>query len=166
MTDLIDRQELLLILKNNDKKYWNDKGGGYAVSQDIIDEIRFMPNINTEQHAQMKKDCKNCIHDEVCPVWDDYNDEPCKDGYRGFCNNYNKFKDKSQYVELPCRIGETLYCVKYESGTHFSIKEFKNINLTNILILMADLENNASGIIFLTNDKSKAEARLKELNEK
>ena len=39
-----------------------------------------------------KYDCKNCIHDEICPVWDDYNDEPCKDGYRGFCNNYDKFK--------------------------------------------------------------------------
>lgn len=111
-------------------------------------------------------DCKNCIHDEICPIWDDYNDEPCKDGYRGFCNNYDKFKDKSQYVELPCKVGETLYCVKYESGTHFSIKEFKNINLTNILILMGDLENNASGIILLTNDKSKAEAKLKELNKK
>lgn len=58
-----------------------------------------------------------------------------------------------------------MYCVKYESGIHFSIKEFKNINLTNILILMADLENNASGIILLTNDESKAEAKLKELNE-
>ena len=45
----------------------------------------------------MKKDCKNCIHDEICPVWDDYNDEPCKDGCRGFCNNYDKFKDKSQF---------------------------------------------------------------------
>lgn len=51
MTDLIDRQELLLILKKNDEEYWNSKGGGYAVSQDIIDEIRFMPNINTKQHA-------------------------------------------------------------------------------------------------------------------
>lgn len=112
-----------------------------------------------------KYDCKNCIHNEICPVWDDYNDEPCKDGYRGFCNNYDKFEDKSQYIKLPCKVGETLYCVKYESGTHFSIKEFKNINLTNILILMADLENNASGIILLTNDKSKAEAKLKELNE-
>lgn len=115
---------------------------------------------------EQEYDCKNCIHDEICPIWDDYNDEPCKDGYRGFCNNYDKFKDKSQYVELPCKVGKTLYCVKYESGTHFSIKEFKNINLTNILILMGDLENNASGIILLTNDKSKAEAKLKELNKK
>ena len=41
---------------------------------------------------EQEYDCKNCIHDEICPVWDDYNDEPCKDGYRGFCNNYNKFK--------------------------------------------------------------------------
>lgn len=51
MADLIDRQELLSVLKNNDKIYWNGKGGGYTVSQDIIDEIRFMPNIDIEKHA-------------------------------------------------------------------------------------------------------------------
>ena len=51
MADLIDRKELLLILKKNDEQYWNSKGGGYAVSQDIIDEIRFMPKVDTERHA-------------------------------------------------------------------------------------------------------------------
>ena len=51
MADLIDREELLLILKKNDEEYWNGKCGGYAVSQDIIDEIRFMPAVDTERHA-------------------------------------------------------------------------------------------------------------------
>lgn len=62
-----------------------------------------------------KYDCKNCIHDEICPVWDDYNDEPCKDGYRGFCHNYDKFKDKSLIVELPCRVGEEIYVLNKEN---------------------------------------------------
>lgn len=73
MTDLIDRQELLLILKKNDEEYWNSKGGGYAVSQDIIDEIRFIPKVDTEQHAHWIYDeygetcsCSNC--DEVFSV--------------------------------------------------------------------------------------------------
>lgn len=56
MDDLIDRQVLLLILKKNDEEYWNSKGGGYAVSQDIIDEIRFMPKVDTEPHAHWKED--------------------------------------------------------------------------------------------------------------
>lgn len=56
MTDLIDRQVLLLILKKNDEEYWNSKGGGYAVSQDIIDEIRFMPKVDTERHAHWNDD--------------------------------------------------------------------------------------------------------------
>lgn len=73
MTDLIDRQVLLLILKKNDEEYWNSKGGGYAVSQDIIDEIRFMPKVDTERHAHWIYDeygetcsCSNC--DEVFSV--------------------------------------------------------------------------------------------------
>lgn len=110
-------------------------------------------------------DCKNCIHDEVCPVWDDYNDEPCKDGYRGFCHNYDKFKDKSQYVELPCRIGDKVY--KVIRSEHFSnyiqemtIEKFKIFALTDFIII--DIIDSWNDIFF---DKSKAEAKLKELNE-
>lgn len=61
MADLIDRKKLLLILKKNDEEYWNSKGGGYAVSQDIIDEIRFMPKVDTERHAHWEQPyCKYC----------------------------------------------------------------------------------------------------------
>ena len=75
----------------------------------------------------MKKDCKNCIHDEICPVWDDYNDEPCKDGYRGFCNNYDKFKDKSQYIKLPCRIkvGQTVYVILCDNNNIYKISKME-----------------------------------------
>lgn len=55
MADLIDRDKLLLILKKNDEEYWNSKGGGYTVSQDIIDEIRFMPKVDTDRHAHWIK---------------------------------------------------------------------------------------------------------------
>lgn len=76
MADLIDREELLLILKKNDEQYWNSKGGGYAVSQDIIDEIRFMPKVDTERHAHWEQpsyfdeennvfQCSNCKEEFV-----------------------------------------------------------------------------------------------------
>lgn len=48
--------------------------------------------------------CKDCYHNEICPVWDEGNDKPYKDGYRGFCNNYDMFKDKSRIIELPCKV--------------------------------------------------------------
>ena len=112
-----------------------------------------------------KYDCKNCIHDEVCPVWDDYNDEPCKDGYRGFCNNYDKFKDKSQYVELPCRIGDKAYKVirSEHFGNHIqemTVRKFGMFAHTDFEMIFG-MENNWD--VFF--DKSKAEAKLKELNE-
>ena len=112
-----------------------------------------------------KYDCKNCIHDEVCPVWDDYNDEPCKDGYRGFCNNYDKFKDKSQYVELPCRIGDKAYKVirSEHFGNHIqemTVRKFGMFAHTDFEMIFG-MEYNWD--VFF--DKSKAEAKLKELNE-
>lgn len=93
-----------------------------------------------------KYGCKNCIHDEICPVWDDYNDEPCKDGYRGFCNNYDKFKDKSQYVELPCRIGDKAYKVirSEHFGNHIqemTVKKFGMFAHTNLEMIFG-MENN------------------------
>lgn len=73
------------------------------------------------------------------------------------------FKEKSQIVKLPCKVGETLYCISYNDNF---IKEYKNINLVNILTLMTALENPASRIVLLTGNKEEAEAKLKELNEK
>lgn len=111
---------------------------------------------------EQEYDCKNCIHDEICPVWDDYNDEPCKDGYRGFCNNYNKFKDKSQYVKLPCKVGDKAYKVirSEHFGNHIqemTIEKFKMFALTDFIII-----DSWNDVFF---DKSKAEEKLKELNE-
>lgn len=172
MTDLIDRQELL----NNRPEYlnpqmedeiesarhkgWNDCNSYY------YDLIIKQPKVDTEQHAQMKKDCKNCIHDEICPIWDDYNDEPCKDGYRGFCHNYDKFKDKSQYIELPCKVGDKAYKVirSEHFGNHIqemTVKKFGMFAHTNFEMIFG-MENNWD--VFF--DKSKAEEKLKELNEK
>lgn len=112
-----------------------------------------------------KYDCKNCIHDEICPVWDDYNDEPCQDGYRGFCHNYNKFKDKSQYVELPCKVGDKAYkVIKSEYLGNYiqemTVKKFGMFAYTNFEMIFG-MENNWD--VFF--DKEEAEAKLKELNE-
>lgn len=118
----------------------------------------------------MKKDCKNCIHDEVCPIWDDYNDEPYEDGHRGFCCNYDKFKNKSKYIELPCRIGEELFLIDYPMY-HHRLKEYKFIGERVVMIIECfELQRTCKrfvdehfGVTVFT-DKSKAEVKLKELN--
>ncbi len=43
--------------------------------------------------------CKDCIHYEVC----------CDEYELAHAENCNNFKDKSKYIELPCKVGETVY---------------------------------------------------------
>lgn len=118
--------------------------------------------------------CKDCIHYDVCHLRINSIDFlPVIKGkvsmssimYK-MCDDVEKrceyFKDKSQIVKLPCKVGETLYCISYNDNF---IKEYKNINLVNILTLMTALENPASRIVLLTGNKEEAEAKLKELNE-
>lgn len=44
------------------------------------------------------KDCKDCIHYELCGVFDYISPDEC-----GF------YTDRSRFVELPCKVGDTLY---------------------------------------------------------
>lgn len=65
MPDLIDREELLNILEKNNEIYWGTAGGGYPVSKDIFEEIKFMNKANIERHAHWidngdTYECSNC----------------------------------------------------------------------------------------------------------
>lgn len=44
--------------------------------------------------------CRDCIHHEICVLLLQNTDAVC-----------NGFADKSRYVELPCKVGDTLYCI-------------------------------------------------------
>lgn len=47
--------------------------------------------------------CRDCIHNEVCSTY-------IQAGYGGdVCPH---FADKSQYIKLPCKVGDTVYAVK------------------------------------------------------
>lgn len=52
--------------------------------------------------------CKNCIHYALCLGWDKDNDCPYEDGYSRFCQNYNRFIDKSQIIMLPVKTTDEL----------------------------------------------------------
>lgn len=44
--------------------------------------------------------CRDCIHHEICVLFLQNTDTVC-----------NGFADKSRYIELPCKVGDTLYCI-------------------------------------------------------
>lgn len=124
--------------------------------------------------------CKDCYHNEICPLWDDYNDIPYCDGYSDFCNNYDHFKDKSLIVELPCKVGKEIYVLNRENIPQRMILDEPNIRChcdkeDNLCMALCDdkkhgicayrFKNDGSDIgekVFRT--KEEAEAKLKELN--
>ncbi|MGN0444223.1 MAG: hypothetical protein ACI4F5_06385 [Acutalibacteraceae bacterium] len=50
--------------------------------------------------------CKNCIHYDVCLLEEGEIFIGAKKN--GFCG---KHKDKSRYIELPCKVGDMVYCI-------------------------------------------------------
>lgn len=123
--------------------------------------------------------CKNCYHNEICPVWDEYNEIPYNDGYSDFCNNYDHFKDKSLIVELPCKVRDEIYVLNRENIPQKMILDEPDIRChcakeDNLCMALCDdkkhgicayrFKNYGSDIgkkVFRT--KSEAEAKLKEL---
>lgn len=95
--------------------------------------------------------CENCICNPVC----DHN----KYGWEN-CNNY---KDKSLFVEIKCKIGDTVYQTDVERIYELevfdvSLRNYKPYYETESI----DFDDDAIGkCIFLT--KEEAERRLKEV---
>lgn len=118
--------------------------------------------------------CRDCIHYDVCGF------EWCDSEALTFCKD---FKDKSKFIELPCKVGDTVYyfCTTFGTVLPYFV-ETLNItyydknkvcyqyeancynNEENEIIDGIDFEPDDIGkIVFLT--KEQAEQRLKELNE-
>ena len=49
--------------------------------------------------------CKDCIHNDVCK-WT---------GLPPLAERCEDFKDKSRYIETPCKVGDTVYTVVFHS---------------------------------------------------
>lgn len=71
--------------------------------------------------------CRNCIHERVCSALIEsglpYNDE-CPAEI--FCL---KFKDKSKFIELPCKVGDTVYVIMDIESVHSRILEMKVLSI-------------------------------------
>lgn len=129
--------------------------------------------------------CKDCIHYDICHnnfKNIDLNEEMTDE----HCCVY--FKDKSRFVEFPCKAGETVYCLDdivdnelcadcehyYEGGMGYypSCQKtrygFRSAKCIEIIEIVADNDfvlkyyNEFGEKIFLT--KEEAEAKLNELN--
>ena len=67
--------------------------------------------------------CKDCLHDAVCEDHcENQHMEGCSICMIGVCHYAEKaekcpfFADKSRFVELPCKIGDTVWCIRNFHG--------------------------------------------------
>ena len=103
--------------------------------------------------------CKDCLYYEVC----------CDEYELAHAENCNNFKDKSKYIELPCKVGDRVYVICYkrnvqpyirtETVLHMNYLQGKSLALWQIHTEYAAY--NAKDVIY---SKSEAEQKLKELN--
>lgn len=114
--------------------------------------------------------CKDCIHNEMCYGTHTDDSPTCCD-----------FKDKSRYIELPCKVGDTVYYFKggYYLGdknrwkitpikvTEFSIKMNRSGKVLPLSIIANGTRYAISSIgkiVFLS--RKEAETALKEREER
>ena len=70
--------------------------------------------------------CVNCIHYDACKKISDVHGLAF--GSSPFCDHY---KDKSLFVELPCKVGDTVYCIEHKIIRECIVTMVKSINDTN-----------------------------------
>lgn len=72
------------------------------------------------------------------------------------------FKDKSKFIELPCKIGETVHYITFWKN-EYNYHLITNVTYDILYQLFHEMETGY--VIYMTDDRSKAEAKLKELND-
>lgn len=73
----------------------------------------------------MKKTCKNCIHHDVCKriAYElDCHNKSTKEAEEELPIKCNSFNDKERFIELPCKVGDTVYTESWIKGQVTSFK--------------------------------------------
>ena len=100
--------------------------------------------------------CKNCIKADVCKVLEDF----YKDTFYGrYIQGCNFFKDSNKFVELPCKVGDTVYQTDgiriYENKIERIIFDTNNIGFD---------ETSIGKSIFLTREEAEQVIKERENN--
>lgn len=109
--------------------------------------------------------CKNCIHYDVCNMYDG----PYISTHLDYTCKY--FTDKQLVAFLPCKVGDELFLTDYPQY-HHRLKKYEFIDERVVMTIECFelqrcckrfVDEHFGVTVFI--DKSKAEARLKELKE-
>ena len=107
--------------------------------------------------------CKDCVHVEVCRYYTNElakaNGTPLKvEEIEGLpeCDDCEHFKDRSRFVELPCKRGTELFRIKQINGKRFITNTALNSNTFWNIVMQGEFGKT----VFLTREE--AEQALKE----
>lgn len=115
--------------------------------------------------------CKDCVHQEACFDW-------CR-GFVEITELCEHFKDKSKFIGLPCKVGDTVYVVMPELYGDQIIKAFVNEIILNHgetkMLVYYELHQNGrihtlyisffGKTVFLTYEAAEAALKEREQNE-
>lgn len=124
--------------------------------------------------------CKDCFHYEVCKGYEEFDFAD-----HSKCDTY---KDKSKIVELPCKVGNTVYILEYEDDIPIDYSGYIFIMANNDFAFLSPMINGEDNSIEICNEfyqrsldyqdnsgiivpiaeiftKEEAKARLKELQD-
>ena len=109
------------------------------------------------------KDCHNCAFDLMCRNIGDWV------GIRTPCSAY---KDRSRFVELPCKLGDTLFVPTRNFVSEYKIVSFHvcgegiwyrtNVIKGILTRLISDNVENVGKTVFLTREEAEQALKLKE----
>ena len=111
--------------------------------------------------------CKECLHFEFCEA----NSKAY--GFKLKADNCSYFKERNKFIELPCKVGDTIYEVfKYHKPPFIQQTKVEKIIVTEKGLKLKLARNSfyetsiasLGKTLFLTEES--AEARLKELQDK
>lgn len=86
--------------------------------------------------------CKDCIHCDVCQ----YKELPI------IAEQCVDFKDKSKYIELPCKVGDTVYVLDYEDDNAVDYSGYIFIMANNDFAFLSPVLNGESNPIEICNE--------------
>lgn len=113
--------------------------------------------------------CKDCLHVDVCYLIEHYGADIDEEYADKDCEN---FKDRSRFVEIPCRVGDTVYVMNSLWVSEYTIEEIaydgifwrfycKNDDYAIECRSFMFFNERIGKTVFLT--RAEAEAKLKEM---
>lgn len=105
--------------------------------------------------------CRKCLHFLVCT----YNDKSGKEFDCSQAENCPFFRNRYNFIELPCEIGQTVYCIRYDKARKPFVKPLGVCSVTvwgkGGLTVFTTKEDSWGVTAFATPEE--AEAKLREM---